>query len=173
MSNDILKKQLELVRFEKTMDYVYQSSGGPKRLNSNELAHLNQMLRHKQDVPWRSTPVSIDIPSSGKTYDFGVISNSQMEASHIIAKAHDIAANGDIPEAATHLYSELMLKHLFNDANRRTAVAAMAWLMLEYDVSIPAMGLLELGVGDIRQPEQRQALKSIIENSIIMSGKKR
>jgi hypothetical protein len=168
MSSNVLKKQLELVRFEKTMDYVESSAGSQKHLASNELAHLNNMLCNSTDNPWRVGPVTLNLPS-GRQNTFSVISNSQKEASELISECRDLAANGELVEAATKLYSGLVLKHLFNDANRRTAVAATAWILYEHGIQIPSMGLLEMGLGDLREDEQMGALRGVIEYSLRMA----
>lgn len=166
MSTNLLKKQLELVRFEKTIDYVRSSAGGQKHLNSNELAHINNMLTNvTEGDPWRVGPVTLTLPS-GRQGHFSVISNSQKEASELINECREMANNGELIEAATRLYSELVLKHLFSEANRRTAVAATAWLLYEHGIEIPAMGLLEMGLGDLREAEQIKALRGVIEYSL-------
>lgn len=162
---NLLKKQLELVRFEKTMDYVKASAGGAKRLNSTELAHLNQMLTAETKDPWRMESVTLSLPS-GKQDRLSVISNSQMRAGDFISSAREQANDGDLANASAKLYRDLVINHLFNDANRRTAVVAVSWLLLEHGVSIPAMGLLELGAGDLREQEPFEALKQLIQYSI-------
>ncbi|MGE3975140.1 MAG: Fic family protein [Bdellovibrionales bacterium] len=165
MTSNPLKKQLEMVRFEKTMDYVRNSAGGAKRLNSGELAHLNQMLTAETTEPWRMEPVTLSLPS-GKQDRIAVISNSQMRAGDFISSAREQAHDGDLANAAAKLYRDLVVSHLFNDANRRTAVLAVSWLLLEYGVSIPSVGLLELGAGDLREEGPFQALKQLIQYSI-------
>ncbi len=165
-TTNVLKKQLELVRFEKTIDYVQSAASTQKHLNSNELAHINQMLCNvTEGDPWRVGPVTLTLPS-GRQGHFSIISNSQKEASELIHECRDMANNGELVEAATRLYSELVLKHLFEEANRRTAVAAAAWLLSEHGIRIPAMGLLEMGLGDVRETEQMNALRGVIEYSI-------
>ena len=165
MGSDLLKKQLELVRFERTLDYVRSSAGSAKKLNSGELAHLNQMLTTKQDDPWRVEPVTLSLPS-GKEEHFSVISNGQKRASDFINSAREKSHDGELALSAAGLYRDLILGHLFTDANRRTAVAAVSWLLMEHSVSIPAMGLLELGVGDLREKEAFEALVNLIKYSI-------
>jgi len=171
MSSQVLKKQLELVRFEKAIDYVHSNAGGQKHLNSSELANINKILcNYGDEDPWRVGPVTLTLPS-GRQGHFAVISNSQKEASELINECRDMASNGELIEAATRLYSELVMKHLFREANRRTAVAATTWLLYEYGISIPAMGLLEMGLGDVRENEQMNALRGVIEYSIKVAKK--
>jgi hypothetical protein len=165
MSSNVLKKQLELVRFEKTIDYVQASAGSQKHLNSSELAHLNNMLCNSSEDPWRVGPVTLTLPS-GRQGHFSVISNSQKEASELINECRDMANNGELVEAATRLYSELVMKHLFKEGNRRTAVAATTWILFEHGIQIPAMGLLEMGLGDVREKDQMSSLRGVIEYGI-------
>ena len=77
--------------------------------------------------------------------------------------------NGEVEEAAVDLYSQLVLNHFFKDANRRTAVAATHWLLLERGIHISALGLLEVGIGDIRSEEQLDSLRKLIRVSIEMA----
>jgi len=167
MSSNFLKKQLELVRFEKTIDYVTASAGGRKHLNSSELAHINSMLTLTPTEVWRSEPVTVKLPFGDK--NFSMITNYQIQAQEIISKARDEANNGDLAQAAAKIYADLVLNHLFIDANRRTAVAAASWILMEHGVTIQAMGLLELGAGDLSEPKQFQALKQVIQYSIDVS----
>ena len=166
MSENLLKKQLELVRFEKTIDYVQSAAASQKHLNSSELAHINQMLTSTAEGdPWRVGPVTLTLPS-GRQGHFSMISNSQKEASELIHSCRDLAANGDLVGAATKLYAGLVMKHLFEEANRRTAVAATTWLLKEHGIQITAMGLLEMGLGDVRENEQMSVLRVVIDYSI-------
>ncbi|MEK7801374.1 MAG: hypothetical protein AAB276_02870, partial [Pseudomonadota bacterium] len=116
--SDFLKKQLEQTRFEHAINYVEQSAGGKKKLTGSELAHLNQMLNHSTEAPWRSSQTSVTLPSGQKKH-FNVILNVQLRSRDILGNAHDILYSGEIAEAATYLYSHLVSEHFFNDGNRR------------------------------------------------------
>jgi hypothetical protein len=166
----VLKKQLELVRFEKTIEYIQTTaSAHRKHLNVPELAQLNNMLTNSTGDPWRVESVSLKLPS-GRVETLSMISNPLFEARDIIFRARDEAEQGNLSEAASYLYSQLVLKHFFNDANRRTAVAAAFWILLEKNVEIPAMGLLQLGLGDLRMEKQLDTLKGLIAHTIDLSG---
>ncbi|HEX4924142.1 MAG TPA: Fic family protein [Bdellovibrionales bacterium] len=167
----VLKKQLELVRFEKTIEYIHTTARSHKKhLNVPELAQLNNMLTHTNDDPWRVESVSLRLPS-GRIEKMSMISNPLFEARDIIFRARDEAEQGNLAEAASYLYSQLVLKHFFKDANRRTAVAAVYWLLLERDVEIPAMGLLQLGLGDLRMEKQLDTLNGLIAHTIALADK--
>lgn len=165
MSN-LLKKQLELAKFEKTIEYVSSSARGQKHLNAQELAHINNMLTGSSDDPWRTQPVTLQLPSGNEEH-FSVVSNPMIRAREIIFQARDtVTAGGDVGEAATKLYQQLVLSHLFKEANRRTAVAATSWLLCEHGINIPALGLLELGIGDLRAAGQSETLRGLIKHTI-------
>ena len=167
----VLKKQLELVRFEKTAEYIQAAAYGHKKhLNVPELAQINNMLTGHNDDPWRVESVSLKLPS-GRVETLSMITNPIFEARDIIFRARDDAEQDNFTEAATYLYSQLVLKHFFKDANRRTAVAATFWLLLERDIEIPAMGLLQLGLGDIRMEKQLVTLEGLIAHTIALANK--
>ncbi|MEQ1879069.1 MAG: Fic family protein [Bdellovibrionia bacterium] len=171
MGENQLKKQLELVRFEKTVEYILTTANAHrKHLNVPELAQINGMLTNSSDDPWRVESVNLKLPS-GRVETLSMISNPLFEARDIIFQARDEAEQGNLSEAAAYLYSQLVLKHFFKDANRRTAVAAVFWLLIERNVEIPAMGLLQLGLGDLRMEKQLDTLKGLISHTIDLSGK--
>lgn len=167
MENTIsLKKQRELASFERAIDYI--SAQDKKHLNAQELSVLNNMLNFRNDEdPWRTETAKIKLPS-GRVKEVGIIMNPLFQARDLISKSRDVALT-NLVEAAVYLYSHLVLSHLFKEANRRTAVAALYWLCLERGVQIPAMGLLELGLGDLTEPEQQAALRGILQSTITMA----
>lgn len=169
---DVLKKQLELVRFERAIDYITGSAGSQKRLNSQELAHLNNMMTSSTDNPWRQNATSIQLPF-GRQEKLSLINNPMFAVRDILSNAFQQASNGEIEDAATYIYTQLVLNHFFNDANRRTAVAATYWLLLDHGIEIPAIGLLELGLGDIRTPQQVETLRGLIKNTIEIAKNRR
>ncbi len=164
-----LKKQLELVRFENTVEYIQKTANAHrKHLNVPELVQVNNMLTHTNDDPWRLEPVSLKLPS-GRTEELSIISNPVFEARDLIFRARDEAERDNLSEAATFLYSQLVLRHFFKDANRRTAVAATYWLLIEREVEIPAMGLLQIGLGDLRMEKQLDTLRGLISSTIAIT----
>ncbi len=162
---DMLKKQLQRVRFEKAISYIDQNANGKKHLNTQELASLNMMIRGSDEDPWRSEAAVVSIPG-GKRASFSILTNPLISLRNIISNAMQKAMNGDVEDAALDLYSQLVLNHFFKDANRRTAVAATHWLLLERGIHISALGLLEFGIGDIRSEDQLKSLKKLIRISI-------
>ncbi|MDZ4662697.1 MAG: Fic family protein [Pseudomonadota bacterium] len=163
--SDFLKKQLEVTRFEHALNYVEQSAGGKKKLTGSELAHLNQMLNHTSEPPWRSQQTMVTLPSGQKKH-FNVILNVQLRSRDILGNAHDILHSGEIAKAASYLYSHLVSEHFFNDGNRRTAVIATYWLLLEAGKKIDAHELHRLGLGDLNKPEDLEALEKNMEEII-------
>lgn len=165
---DSLKKQLELVRFERAIEYVANNAHGLKHLNAQELAHINKLLNASEEEPWRAEAAVINLPS-GRKESLSILSNPMIQVRDIISTARERAREGEIVDAATDLYSQLVLHHFFKDGNRRSAVAAVYWLLLERDIHIPAIGLLELGIGDLRIKGQLEILKNLIQNTIAIA----
>ena len=165
---DTLKKQLQRVRFEKAISYIENNASGKKHLNTQELASLNTMIRGSDDDPWRNEAAVVSFPG-GKRASFALLSNPLIQLRNIISDASQKAMNGEIEEAAVDLYSQLVLNHFFKDANRRTAVAATHWLLFERGIHISALGLLEVGIGDMRSEEQLESLRTLIRVSIAVA----
>ncbi len=165
---DTLKKQLQRVRFEKAIYYIESTANGKKHLNTQELASLNIMIRGNDDDPWRNEAAVVSFPG-GKRASFALLSNPMIQLRNIISDASQKSMNGEVEEAAVDLYSQLVLNHFFKDGNRRTAVAATHWLLLERGIHISALGLLEVGIGDIRSQEQLESLRRLIRVSIEMA----
>ncbi len=161
-----LHKQLDEQKFLHGAAYVEQATKGPKILTTAELAYLNQMLTDKNREPWRLEPMAVTIPT-GKTHHFNILSNPIPLAREIIGDAFSEAGNGDVRDAALHIYSRLILAHLFNDANRRTAALAVLWLLRSNNASIDPIELEKFPVGDLRDPgdlaKLAEKLKSLIE----------
>jgi hypothetical protein len=156
--DSFLKKQLEQEKFLHAVTYVKNEARGIKRLSSNELAHLNQMLTMNDD-PWRAHPVKITIPS-GDTHDFNVMANPQASARSFIGAALEMLGNDDLLGAVFYLYVKLVTEHLFTDANRRTAVLAILWLCESFGKPIDPDAILNIPVGNLRSPKDLAKLKS-------------
>ncbi len=148
-SKNPLQKQLDYQKFLHGVYYVSQSSRGIKKLTSSELAHLNTLITSQTDEVWRLTPMEVQIPT-GKKIQFNVVNNPIHRARDIIGNALQKAGNQQIFEAASYLYSQLVLEHLFKDANRRTAVLATLWLLQEFGVEVDAEKLHQVPIGDLR-----------------------
>ena len=165
MPSDVLKKQLELVRFERAIDYIKANAGGQKHLTTQELAHINNLITHTNNDPWRREAATVNIPG-GRRETFHMLNNPMLAARDLLSDARTQAGNGEIEEAATFLYTKLVLGHFFQDANRRTAVAATYWLLLENHIEIPAIGLLELGLGDVRAENAVDSVRDLLRVTI-------
>ena len=168
---DLLRRQLELVRFEKAIDYATSAAGSRKHLNAHELAAINALLTSTQnddEFPWRNEPAEIQLPS-GRKQAFSLLSNPKFACRDLLAAVTQRAREGDVEGAAAQCYAQLMRLHLFKDANRRTAVAATHWLLLENGVRIAPLGLLEIGVGDLADPEQERALERLVQTAIAIA----
>jgi prophage maintenance system killer protein len=78
-----------------------------------------------------------------------------------------MAGNKDLLAAATYLYSQMVLEHLFIDANRRTAVLAVMWLMSSYDQEVDAEKLINIPIGNIRNKTDLEKLRQSIQDSFL------
>ncbi len=153
-----LHKQLDEQKFLHAVAYVEQAAGGPKILTTSELSYLNQMLTEKNQEPWRFDAAAVTIPT-GETHHFNMLSNPIVSARDLIGETFQEAGNGDLLQAAFHLYSQMILGHFFRDANRRTAALATLWLVRSHKGQIDASDLEKFPVGDLRQPSDLERLK--------------
>jgi hypothetical protein len=160
-----LQQQLQAQRFLHGIDYVQASAGGLKVLNSGELAHLNCILTGSTGDPWRLESAVISIPT-GQTHEFNVLHNPVSLARDILSEVQGVVGSGDLLKAAHTLYTQLVLRHLFRDANRRTAALGTLWLVLSEGGSLDATELDRLPVGDLRNPQNVQQLHSSL-NALI------
>ncbi len=158
-----LQKQLEQQKFLHGISYVNQAAVGIKKLNSSELSQLNQILTDHKHEPWRLNEVQVQIPS-GHVQHFNIITNPINRAREIIGHAWDMAENDKAADGAVYLYSQLVLDHLFTDANRRTAVLATLWLLKSHNMNINAQDLLNFPIGNLRQKKDIEALASTVKN---------
>lgn len=167
-SHNPIQKQLEAQRFMRAIHYVEQAARGPKILSTSELAHLNHLVTGDDESIWRTHPTSVLIPS-GKTHHWNVLSNPILAAREVIGEAQRLAGNGELFNGVFHLYSELVLQHVFNDANRRTAVLATLWLTCAYGGSLEAQKLADYLMGDIREKSDREELKANLKEWLALS----
>ncbi len=161
-----LQRQLEDQRFLSAVQHVLLAARGIKKINSMELAHLNQILRDSNDEPWRFEETEIQLPS-GTLHLFNIVSNPINKARDLLGEANQIAGNGQYKEAALYVYSELVLAHLFNDANRRTAVLATIWILESGGISVDAQKLLEIPLGDLRNLRDRDTFTKAFEALLV------
>ncbi|PIS11025.1 MAG: hypothetical protein COT73_06180 [Bdellovibrio sp. CG10_big_fil_rev_8_21_14_0_10_47_8] len=158
-----LQRQLEQQRFLHAVAYVHQAAPSLKKLTTSELMHLNQILTGSSDDPWRVGEARVELPT-GDVHEFNIISNSTLIARDILGDAVVMAGNQKVMEAAANVYSRLVLEHLFNDANRRTAVLATVWLLGAHSHDIDAEELLAVSIGNLRQTSDLQALVDKIKS---------
>jgi hypothetical protein len=145
-----LHKQLELERFLHVVTYVENSAQSIKKLTTSELQRLNHHLSgYSDDEAWRFGAAQVEIPG-GHIRQMNLISNPIVRAREIISESELLAANDRPVEAATHLYANLVLEHLFKEANRRTAVLAAYWLLVEHRVEIDVKEFLQLPIGNLQ-----------------------
>jgi hypothetical protein len=165
MVKNPLITQLEDRRFHHAVSYVEANAIGLKKLTTNELSQLNQLLTGDASDPWRASPASVTIPS-GKTHQFNLLSNPIHLARDIISSAQQTASNGDCVDAAFQVYSRLVLEHLFNDANRRTAALACLWVVKSHGREINAEALASGALGDLREKADIDLLRKKITTLI-------
>lgn len=157
MTSDFLRKQHEEQRLNHAIDYVHEATKSAKKLSTSELARLNRIITAGDDTAWRSKPVNIQM-SSGKVQKFSLISNPMDDARRILGHAYDEASNGAVEDAAVYVYLQLIEKHLFQEANRRTAALAMQWLLNEHEFDVDTLELLKIPVGDVRDASEKKSL---------------
>jgi len=161
MAND-LRRQLEIARFERAQEVAESMASHRVLLTTMELARLNNILTGKDnDDPWRQGPVTITLPS-GRTETLQLIADPKITAREKLHRATELAEQGAITEAAVDIYSGLVLSHVFQDANRRSAVCAAHYFLVRYGVPISGLALHEIGLGDLREEGQIQALRDTI-----------
>lgn len=162
-----LVRQLDEQRFLHAISYVEQEAGGLKKLHTSELARINKYLSGEEDDedPWRIQATSVRIPS-GQTLHFNVINNPVHGARDILSEAQRMAVDESLVEAALYVYSQLVLHHFFNDANRRTAMLAALWIVKTQKRSLDIVALGKGRVGDLRDPNDLETLRKTLTSLI-------
>lgn len=160
-----LKQQLERTRLERALEVAESLVQKKAFLNSAELARLNNILLGETREPWRDSPTVCVLPS-GKQHSFQILADPVSKAREILHHARDRAENGEVVEAAADVYAQLVLNHVFRDANRRTAVIAAFYLLKLHGITISAVDLHELGLGDLRVEGQMEALRQLLRNVV-------
>jgi prophage maintenance system killer protein len=161
MAND-LRRQLEIARFERALEVAESMGNHRVLLTTMELARLNNILTGREDDdPWRQGPVTITLPT-GRTETLALIADPKVTAREKLHRATELAERGNIIDAAVDLYAGLVLGHVFKDANRRSAVCAAQYFLVRYGIPISGLALHEIGLGDLRDEGQIQALRDTI-----------
>lgn len=163
-----MQLQREELRFRRGVDYVHHAARGIKKINSSELVILNQIMTDSKEDPWRFEAAEIKIPT-GKTLTLNLVSNPITRARDILGTAQQMAGNQDTVEAALYAYRELVLAHLFRDANRRTAVLATIWILESAGMQISPDELLEIPLGDLRNLDERESFSTALTELIKQS----
>ena len=151
-----LRQRLDDDKFAHAVSYVQQAAHSIKHLSSSELSHLNEILTGSDDN-WRLEAAQVKIPS-GDVQVFNVITNPISRAREIIGDALQLVGNQRRLDASLHLYGQLVREHLFKEANRRTAVLAVLWLVEMSDAKIDPLALLQIKVGNLRNPVDEKDL---------------
>ncbi len=92
---ETLKKQFELVRFERALEYIKQSAGGKKRLNSQELGQVNNLITNSSGNPWRQEATNVRLPT-GRSETLSLISNPMFAARDLLSAAFERSLNGEV-----------------------------------------------------------------------------
>jgi prophage maintenance system killer protein len=163
-NSNLLKAQLEHTRFLRALEICDSLVEHRIFLTTTELARINNVLTGEQMDPWR-VGVAVCVLPSGKQKKFDVCVDPINKAKDVLTYSKQLA-NSDPIEAATYLYTELVLNHVFKDANRRTAVIACAYLLKFHGYNFSALALHNLGLGDLQLKEARDSLKNLITQII-------
>lgn len=162
-----LQRQLELSRFERALEVVDSMVESHAFLNTGELARINQILTGTKSDPWRVEAAICQLPS-GRDANFQVLADPINKAKEILRAGKDRADAGDVVDAAADVYAQFVLTHVFQDGNRRTAVIAAYYLLKVHGHDVSALGLHELGLGDLRIENQMEALRQTLRSLIRM-----
>ena len=153
------------MRFERALEIIESLVDKHAFLNSAELGRINNVLRGETNEPWREGSAVCALPTGNKQ-SFQLLADPVSKCREILTKAKDKAATGDVIDGATDLYADLVLTHVFKDANRRTAAIAAAYLLEQYGYEVSPVGLHDLGLGDLRASGQREALCELLKSIV-------
>jgi hypothetical protein len=177
---DSLRRQLELTRFDRGREVIESMADHRALLTTSELARVNHILTGKdgksdpvgQDGAWRQGNATIKLPS-GRIETVDLIENPIAIARDKLHRATEAAENGNAIDAAVDIYAGLVLSHVFEDANRRTAVLAAHYFFRRYDVPLTGLVLHELGLGDLRVEGQLALLHETVRHMVKFAQKSR
>jgi hypothetical protein len=172
VKSDILKRQLEVTRFERALEVAESLADHRALLTTAELARLNSILSAKEEDPWRRETITITLPS-GRTETLALIVDPILTVREKLHRATEMAESGDPVNAGIDIYTGLVMTHAFSEANRRTAALASHYFFRRYGVPISGVTLHELGLGDLRQEGQIDSLRETIRQIIKFAEKRR
>ncbi|MFL5812092.1 MAG: Fic family protein [Bdellovibrionia bacterium] len=160
-----LRRQLEMTRFDRAMEVAESLADHRALLTTAELARMNNILTGKpqdsSEEPWREKPVTVTLPS-GRTETLALIADPKITAREKLHHATELGENGAVIDAAVDIYAALVLSHVFEDANRRTAALAAHYFLRRYGAPISGLALHELGLGDLREEGQIESLRETV-----------
>lgn len=158
---DSLKRQLEMARFDRALQVTESLAEHRALLTTAELARINQIVTGKGADPWRQESVTLTLPS-GMKETLSMIADPKMNAREKLHRATELAESGSVIDAAVDIYAGLVMAHVFEDGNRRTAVLAGHYFLKRYGVPVSGIALHEIGLGDLRQEGQIETLRETI-----------
>ena len=170
-----LKRQLEMARFEHAREVAESLADHRALLTTAELARMNNILTGKKaadvETTWRQGTVTVTLPS-GKTETLALIADPVVTARDKLHRATENAEIGNVIDAAIDIYTGLVLSHVFEDANRRTAVLAAHYFFRRYGVPLSGLALHELGLPDLRESGQIDELRDTVRQMVKFARKK-
>ena len=174
---NLLKLQLERARFERGLEVAESMADHRALLTTAELTRINNILTGvspsspDHDDPWRREPVTLTLPS-GRSETLALIPNPTLTMREKLHRATELAEGGSVIDAAVNMYVGMVLAHPFKDANRRTAVVAAHYFLKRYGQPLSGMALHELGLGDLREEGQVDALRETIRQMAKFASKR-
>jgi len=175
-----LFKQLEVTRFDRALSATETLAQNRSLLTTMELERLNGILvgkpietsAHSGTSLWRDSPVTLSLPS-GRTETLSILRDPKLTAREHLHEATELAENGHAIDAAVSVYVKFVLSHVFKDANRRTAVLAAHYFLSRYGAPLSGLALHEIGLGDLREAGQIDALKETISQMAKFAAKRK
>jgi len=173
-----LHQQLEKARFERAQQASESLADHRALLTTAELARMNQIITGKNlgsakdlqnlEDPWRRETVTITLPS-GRKETLALIIDPVLTAREKLHRATELAEAGNPVDAAVNIYVDLILSHVFLDANRRTAALASHYFFRRYGIPLSGMAIHDLDLGDLRQEGQIDGLRKTVEKMLKQS----
>lgn len=168
---ETLKKQLERTRFERALEVTESLVNHRALLTTTELARLNQIVTGNLEDPWRQKQTTLTLPG-GITKTLALVIDPKILAREKLHQTTERAESGDALNAAVDLYVDLVLAHVFEDGNRRTAVLASHYFLIRHGTPISGIVLHEIGLGDLHEPGEIESLRETIHQIIKFAAKR-
>ncbi len=157
--------QVERARFERALEMTESMARHRVLLTTAELARINNTTLGKPvtEDPWRRESTDITL-RSGRALTFSLHTDPVLSLREKLHRATELAEAGQIIDAAVDVYGGLVLSHFFKDANRRTAVLAAHFFLQRYGIPLSGLAIHEMGLGDLREEGQIDALRATLQN---------